>query len=602
MFGIRFHGRGGQGAVLASKILASAYFSQGFFVQSFPFFGMERKGAAVAAFVRVATTPIVERGEIQSPSKVVVLDATLLQMVDVTKGVCPDGIILLEHSGQDDRRPLEGPLRIAAVDARSIALEYGLGTKIAPIVNTVMLGAFAKISENLDLENLIAAIKASVPINPEQNASAARAAFSAVRWLEGKSVPLVSPVQATKAIQCSAQLSVLPETSGSIDWNPTGTWRYLTPVAVNKLPPCRSRCPAGLPIPEILHALSQDQGLKAWQMLMSANPLPGITGRLCYHPCQTDCLRRKIDQPVAIQLIERFIAAQSFSPSFEITSDKSARVALVGTGPVGLTCAYFLGRSGYRVVAMAVGSRPGGPLLGLSQKKLETKILESEVARLIKLSNVELRLGVSIDRYLMKALKSEFDLIIVDPSDFEYSGSVENATLDLLRNEAGNSRINAILSNLPKELKPFKYSLIAHHVAIGRRIAQEAHSYLSGQNRPGPGVQLVDDPKNATDSLTPLRLADIGLERFATTHSPLIKSAAKSTVIENGQALLEASRCLSCGTCNLCRECIASCPDVSIHPDRDTTGVIFDLYHCKGCGICAYECPRGVISMENIKL
>ena len=91
MIGIRFHGRGGQGAVLASKILARAYFAQGFYVQSFPSFGMERKGAAVAAFVRVSTNPIVERGEIQNPSIVVVLDSTLLQMVDITKGLEPGG-------------------------------------------------------------------------------------------------------------------------------------------------------------------------------------------------------------------------------------------------------------------------------------------------------------------------------------------------------------------------------------------------------------------------------------------------------------------------------------------------------------------------------
>ena len=76
MVGIRFYGRGGQGAVVASKILANAYFKQGLYVQAFPSFGMERKGAAVSAFVRLDTIPIVERGEIKHPSSVIVLDSS----------------------------------------------------------------------------------------------------------------------------------------------------------------------------------------------------------------------------------------------------------------------------------------------------------------------------------------------------------------------------------------------------------------------------------------------------------------------------------------------------------------------------------------------
>lgn len=142
MIGIRFHGRGGQGAVLASKILASAYFAQGCYVQSFPFFGMERKEAA-AAFVRVATSPIVERGEIRKPSSVIVLDPTLLQMVDVTRGMDPGGLILLNFPDRNEQPPIEGPFRVACVDAGRIAVKFGLGSKMSPIVNMVKANAFS---------------------------------------------------------------------------------------------------------------------------------------------------------------------------------------------------------------------------------------------------------------------------------------------------------------------------------------------------------------------------------------------------------------------------------------------------------------------------
>jgi 2-oxoacid:acceptor oxidoreductase gamma subunit (pyruvate/2-ketoisovalerate family) len=92
MVGIRFHGRGGQGAVVASKILAHAYFEQGLYVQAFPSFGMERKGAAVSAFVRLDSIPIVERGEIKNPSAIIVLDSSLLRKVDIVQGAKPDAL------------------------------------------------------------------------------------------------------------------------------------------------------------------------------------------------------------------------------------------------------------------------------------------------------------------------------------------------------------------------------------------------------------------------------------------------------------------------------------------------------------------------------
>ena len=601
MIGIRFHGRGGQGAVLASRILAGAYFAQGFHVQSFPFFGMERKGAAVAAFVRVSTRPIIERGEIQNPSIVVVLDSTLLRMVDVTRGVEPGGIILLDSPARDAPRPSEEPFRVAAVDAGSIALEFGLGTTIAPIVNTVILGAFAGIVDNLDIEHLITAIKAGVPVNPEQNAAAAYASYSAVHWIQGlPAVSSESPAQPETAIRCSAELPVLPETLGAIDWNQTGTWRYLTPVAINKPPPCRSHCPAGMPIPEIFNALRDGRSLEALQMVLAVNPLPGLTGRLCYHPCQIDCLRRKIDRPVAIQHVERFIAAQDCSNEIETPSDTSARIAVVGGGPIGLTCGYFLGRSGYRVVVLAAEPQPGGALLGLSPQKLDPPVLKSEIERLVSFSNIELRLGVSIDRDLMTGLRSEFDLIVVDPSELEDISQDKDATPDFMEAEAGKNDSTLLLPDLPKELTRFKYPMIAHHVEVGRRIAREAQGCLAGRNKAGNIARSIGSAENAAPTRMPLNREEMRLECFPVDGSISPRLSGKGMVMNHDEALAEAFRCLSCGTCNGCLQCVSSCPDASIHLNRTSTEVTFDLHHCKGCGICAYECPRGVISMEKI--
>jgi 2-oxoacid:acceptor oxidoreductase gamma subunit (pyruvate/2-ketoisovalerate family) len=185
MVGIRFHGRGGQGAVVASKILANAYFKQGFYVQAFPSFGMERKGAAVSAFVRVDSVPIVERGEIKHPDAVIVIDSSLLHKVDIAQGAKPGALILLNCKEHENQIPIEGSFRVAGVDAAKIALKYGLGSKTAPIINTVIIGAFARLAGDLELSNLLEAIETGVPVNPKQNVAAAEEAYQAVFRISG---------------------------------------------------------------------------------------------------------------------------------------------------------------------------------------------------------------------------------------------------------------------------------------------------------------------------------------------------------------------------------------------------------------------------------
>ncbi len=185
MVGIRFHGRGGQGAVVASKILATAYFKQGSYVQAFPSFGMERKGAAVSAFVRLDSVPIIERGEIKHPDVVIVLDSSLMRKVDITQGAKPGALILLNCREHENQTSIEGSFRVAGVDAGKIALKYGLGSKTAPIVNTVIIGAFARLARDLELSNLLEAIETGAPVNPKQNMAAAEEAYQAVFKISG---------------------------------------------------------------------------------------------------------------------------------------------------------------------------------------------------------------------------------------------------------------------------------------------------------------------------------------------------------------------------------------------------------------------------------
>jgi 2-oxoacid:acceptor oxidoreductase gamma subunit (pyruvate/2-ketoisovalerate family) len=179
---IRFHGRGGQGAAVASSIIADAIFSEGRNVQSFPMFGVERRGAPVAAFIRVDDKPIRVKCEVEEPAYVLVMDPTLIEAVDVTSGVKPKGTIVVNSPHGPAELRLDEDFAVRTFDGTTLAVEHGLGTRTAPIVNTTMLGAFAKITGLVGVDALEASIKKYFPRDHDgKNARAARAAFEAAR-------------------------------------------------------------------------------------------------------------------------------------------------------------------------------------------------------------------------------------------------------------------------------------------------------------------------------------------------------------------------------------------------------------------------------------
>jgi 2-oxoacid:acceptor oxidoreductase gamma subunit (pyruvate/2-ketoisovalerate family) len=178
---IRIHGRGGQGAVYASQMLASAFFLEGKYPQCFSSFGGERRGVAVVGFVRVDKSRIRRRCEITSPDHVICLDASLLSEAPVTQGLKDKGCLLINC--EELPAGLEGAdaCRLYTVDATQIAHRYNLGG----LVNTAILGAYARISQAVELDTIVRVIRESVPTNVEANEQAARAAYQEVNSLHG---------------------------------------------------------------------------------------------------------------------------------------------------------------------------------------------------------------------------------------------------------------------------------------------------------------------------------------------------------------------------------------------------------------------------------
>ena len=165
----------------------------------------------------------------------------------------------------------------------------------------------------------------------------------------------------------------------------TGTWRYLKPLFQKKTPPCSEGCPAAVDVRGFVALMKQGHFHEAYRLYLEENPFPGVCGRVCYHPCENACNRKDFDQPVNINALERFMA--DFDSPFEPSRpEKGKHVAVVGSGPSGLSCSYFLARLGYRVTILEARSKAGGMMrYGIPWYRLPENLLDKEIHGILQL-------------------------------------------------------------------------------------------------------------------------------------------------------------------------------------------------------------------------
>ncbi|MEJ2078215.1 MAG: FAD-dependent oxidoreductase [Acidobacteriota bacterium] len=203
--------------------------------------------------------------------------------------------------------------------------------------------------------------------------------------------------------------------TGSMTFNHTGSWRFLRPEMTEKLAPCRRRCPAGTDIPRVLGFVAENRLREAWQTILQTNPLPAVCGRVCYAPCETECTRAQLDEGLSVQSIERLIGEQAlgFDPP-DPPPRREERVAIIGSGPAGLSCAYFLAGCGVCVTVFEAESVLGGMLrIGIPGYRLPRSILEGEIERISRMGVEFLtncRIGLDLD---IEGLQKEFDAVFV---------------------------------------------------------------------------------------------------------------------------------------------------------------------------------------------
>lgn len=180
MLELRFHGRGGQGTVLAAKMLADAVLKAGRgWCMAIPEFGVERRGAPVVAYARISQAPIRVRSRIYEPDAVVILDPAAVRDGAPLAGLKPGGLVVVSSELPEAELAKRWPgRRVAAIPAGRIALAHRLGPAASPLVNTAMAGAVCALFDLADVESVARAVREAVPVKPAENEAAAREAFA----------------------------------------------------------------------------------------------------------------------------------------------------------------------------------------------------------------------------------------------------------------------------------------------------------------------------------------------------------------------------------------------------------------------------------------
>jgi len=198
----------------------------------------------------------------------------------------------------------------------------------------------------------------------------------------------------------------------------TGSWRTLMPINIMQTPPCTHSCPAGNDIRGFLRVLAEKKDYEeAWHVLTRTNPLPATCGRVCPHPCEDGCNRRDFDSPLAINSSERCVGDYGLEHDLEhkkLLIDRKEKVAVVGSGPAGLSCAFHLAKRGFQVKIFEANSEPGGMMrYGIPSYRLPNYILKQEIEKILKIG-IELECNVKVGVNIpMDQLTQHYDAVFL---------------------------------------------------------------------------------------------------------------------------------------------------------------------------------------------
>ena len=341
-------------------------------------------------------------------------------------------------------------------------------------------------------------------------------------------------------------------------------------VFVREIPPCQIACPANVNIRGYLYLLRQGELDKAIELIRESLPFPAITGRVCFHPCESRCARKEVEEPVNIHSLERFVGDYWLNEKVRPWPRLHARrIAIVGSGAAGLAAAYFLTRMGYRVTVFESGQELGGMLrTSIPEKQLPRDILDAQIDY-IKEMGVEFEIDTTIGSELtLNELKDRGYKAI-----FLAIGAQSN-DLSLLRSGMPTAEENHL------KVDPFTLQTDIPDVFAGG-------SLVMGRS---PLAKVIASAKRAATSIDRyLKNEDLKSEREKQMRR--VKKLPKERIekqireevnsgLSEETAMNEARRCMTCGSkatiaypddCMTCFECEVECPSdaIDVHPFKE---------------------------------
>jgi 2-oxoacid:acceptor oxidoreductase delta subunit (pyruvate/2-ketoisovalerate family) len=258
----------------------------------------------------------------------------------------------------------------------------------------------------------------------------------------------------------ASEMPMISISLGHMDWNKTGAWRAQRPFYEDKTPPCSAACPVGNDIVAFIQKTAQGDFEGAWNLIKEENPFPGVCGRVCFHPCESKCNRASYDEPIAIHALERFISdfASNLNKKIEkVTGTRKEKVAIIGSGPAGMSCAYHLAKLNYDVTVFESSSLPGGMLrTGIPSYRLPKDVLDREISDIAEL-------GVTIRTDTPLGEKLELEDLKNYQAVFIATGAHQSRGLDI-PGEKGRSVFSGL--DLLKKINLSKRVRLGDKVAI----------------------------------------------------------------------------------------------------------------------------------------
>ncbi|MFZ5451992.1 MAG: FAD-dependent oxidoreductase [Thermodesulfobacteriota bacterium] len=345
--------------------------------------------------------------------------------------------------------------------------------------------------------------------------------------------------------------------------------------------PCSLTCPAAINVQGYVQLIKMGKYREAVQLIMERLPLPGVFGRLCPHPCEGKCQRKKLDEAVAIRGLKQFVADQvdlsAITP--RPAAVRREKIAIIGSGPAGLTCAYHLARRGYRPTIFESADRPGGRLrVGIQDNRLPEDVLDREIDNILRLgvtlkTNITLGKDFTLDELFDQGFQAVFlGLGRLRPSKKAPTIGQEAALGALADGGIAVSKKDTISVDETTYQTSRPGVFAGGDVQTGPRIAIEAVAggieAAESIDRYLRGVDLKEDrelPQRLTreGKWNPIPEKEFGKPRvvMAQLSGPESLEGSKKNNLgyTEDQALAEASRCLNCGGCSECLQCVEAC-------------------------------------------